>query len=216
MKPLGSVAAVIAAIGEDAAVEVEAIARQTDADIARLRANDAADPLTFADGDAQAATAREAARARLAQEDWLDSQAALDEREAWLARAMVLGQQRVGIEADGHIQKQRLARLVHEAVGRLQSTAIDIAVSAPDAALLDKGWREECRLAHQLESLTVTTGTIDGGCLVRTIDGRASYDNSYRARADRFRTAWRAALADLYERSVQPLVQPPAGDEPRT
>jgi vacuolar-type H+-ATPase subunit E/Vma4 len=216
MKPLGSVAAVVAAIREDAAVEVEGIARQADADIARLRANDAADPPTFADGEAQAAAARAAARARLAQEDWLDSRAAIDEREAWLARAMALGQQRLGVDADPDIQKQQLARLVHEAVGRLQSTAIDIAVSAADVALVDDGWREQCRTAHRLESLTVTAGAIDGGCLVRTRDGRASYDNSYRARADRFRSAWRAALADLYERSVQPLVQPAASDGPRT
>jgi vacuolar-type H+-ATPase subunit E/Vma4 len=215
MKPLGSVAAVVAAIREDAAVDVEAIARQADAEIARLRAEDAAQPLTFADGDTQVATARDAARARLAQEDWLDSRAAIDEREAWLARAMALGQERCALDAGADIRKQRLARLVQEAVGRLPSAAIDIVVSAADAALLDEAWREQCRAAHRLESVTVVAGVIDGGCLVRSGDGRASYDNTYRARADRFRTAWRAALADVYERSVQPLVHSTAGDDER-
>jgi vacuolar-type H+-ATPase subunit E/Vma4 len=209
MKVLGSVAAVVAAIREDAAAEVEVIARQADADIARFRADDAAQPLAFIEGEVQLAAARDGARARLAHEDWLDNRAAIDEREAWLARVVALGQQRLGLDGDER-QKQRLARLVHESLVRLQSPAIDIVVSTADASLLDEAWQLEVRRAHRLETLTITSGTIDGGCLVRTIDGRASYDNTFRARAERFRTVWRAAIAELYERSVQPLGQPTA------
>jgi vacuolar-type H+-ATPase subunit E/Vma4 len=206
MKVLGSVAAVVAAIREDAAVEVDAIARQADADIARLRAEDAARPLTFAEGEMQLATARDSARARVAHEDWLDSRTAIDEREAWFAHVVALGQQRLGLGGDEH-QKQRLARLVRESLGRLQSPAVDIVVSAADAPLLDEAWQLELRRAHRLDTLTITSGPIDGGCLVRTIDGRASYDNTFPARADRFCTAWRAAMAELYDRSVQRLAQ---------
>lgn len=206
MKVLGSVAAVVAAIREDAAVEVEAIARQADAEIARLRAEDSARPLAFVEGEMQVAAAHDSARAQLAQQDWLDSRAAIDEREAWLARVVALGQQRLGLDRDEN-QKQRLARLVDESLMRLQSPAIEIVVSAADAPLLDEGWQLALRTAHRLETVTITSGPIDGGCLVRRIDGRASYDNTFRARADRFRTAWRAAIAELYERSVQPLAQ---------
>jgi vacuolar-type H+-ATPase subunit E/Vma4 len=209
MKVLGSVAAVVAAIREDAAVEVDAIARQADAEIARLRAEDAARPLAFAEGEMQIATTRSSARARVAHEDWLDSRAAIDEREAWLARVVALGQQRLALDGDER-RKQRLARFVREALVRLQSSAVDIVVSATDAALLDEAWQLELRTAHPLETLSITAGGSDGGCLVRTIDGRASYDNTFQARADRFRTAWRAALAELYERSVQSIAPPPA------
>jgi vacuolar-type H+-ATPase subunit E/Vma4 len=210
MKVLGSVAAVVAAIREDAAVEVDAIARQADADIARLRAEDARRPLAFEEGQMQIARARDSARARLAQEDWLDSRAAIDERETWLARVVELGQQRLARDGD-ESRKQRLARLVHECLVRLQSSTVDIVVSETDVPLLDEAWQLELRRAYRLETLTIITGRIDGGCLVRTIDGRASYDNTFQARADRFRTAWRAALAELYDRSVESLA--PANDD---
>jgi vacuolar-type H+-ATPase subunit E/Vma4 len=216
MKPLGSVAAVVAAIREDAAVDVEAIARQADADIARLRAEDAAQPVTFVEGDLQVAAARDAARVRLAQEDWLDSCAAIGERETWLARAVALGQERLGLEVAAEVHKQRLERLIQESLTRLQSAAVDIVVSVADLALLDEVWREQFQATHRIESLTITAGAIDGGSLVRSVDGRASYDNTYAARAERFRTAWRAALADVYERSVQPLAQSATTDVNRT
>jgi vacuolar-type H+-ATPase subunit E/Vma4 len=195
---------VVAAIREDAAVEVDAIARQADADIARLRADAAARPLAFLEGETQLAAARANARAQLAHEDWLDSRAAIDEREAWFARVVTLGQQRLGLGGDGS-QRERLARLVEESLGRLHAPAIDIVVSDGDGRLLNEAWQLEFQKAHRLETLTISAGAIDGGCLVRTIDGRASYDNTFQARADRFRTAWRAAIAELYERSVQSL-----------
>ena len=216
MKPLGSVAAVVAAIREDAAGEVEAIARQADADIARLRADDAAQPVTFAEGDVQVAAARDGARARLAQEDWLDSRAAIEEREAWLAQVTAIGHERIGLGATAEIQGQRLDRLIQESITRLPSTAVEVVVSAADAALLDEAWRERFQLAHRLESLAITVGAIAGGCLVRTGDGRASYDNTYAARSERFRNAWRAALAEVYERAVQPRAHSATSDVNRT
>ena len=209
MKPLGSVAAVIAAIREDAAVEVDGIVRQADADVARLRAEDAADLITFPEGDMQIAAARERARTRLAQEDWLDTRAAIDEREAWLARAVELGRQRLDDAAAPAVRRQRLARLAKECIERLPSGALELIVTADDASLLDDGWRAAVMNSAELLSVSVVPGNVDGGCIVRTADGRASFDNSYRARADRLRTAWRAALATLYERAVQTLPATP-------
>lgn len=203
MKPLGSVAAVIAAIREDAAVEVDGIIRQADADVAGLRAEDAAHLITFPEGDMQIAAARERSRSRLAQEDWLDTRAAIDEREAWLARAVDLGRQRLDDAAAPAVRRQRLARLTKECLERLPLGALELIVSAGDASLLDDSWRAALMSPAELLSLTVVPGNVDGGCIVRTADGRASFDNSYPARADRLRTAWRAALAKLYERAVQ-------------
>jgi vacuolar-type H+-ATPase subunit E/Vma4 len=212
MKPLGSVAAVVAAIHEDATVEVEGITRQVEADIARLHGDDAARAVTFAEGDMQIAAARERSRARLAQEDWLDSRAAIDEREQWLARVVELGQRRLERDQAPDFQKQRLARLAQECIGRLQSAAVEVVVSPADSSLLDETWQTQLITANQLESLRVSAGDIHGGCLVRTQNGRASFDNTYPSRADRFRTAWRAALAELYEQAVRPI--PPSAALP--
>ena len=215
MKPLGSVAAVIAAIREDAGVEVDGIVRQADADVARLRAEDAAHLITCPEGDMQIATVRERARTRLAQEDWLDTRAAIDEREAWLARAVERGRQRLD-DAAPAVRRQRLARLTEECIERLPSGALELIVTADDASLLDDGWRAALMNTAELRSLSVVPGDVDGGCVVRTADGRASFDNSYRARADRLRTAWRAELAKLYQRAVETLPSTPGSGRDRS
>jgi vacuolar-type H+-ATPase subunit E/Vma4 len=210
MKPLGSVAAVVAAIHEDASAEVDAITRQMDADIARLRAEDAARLVTFAEGDLQIAGARDRARARLAQEDWFDSRAAIDERELWLARVVDLGRRRLDVSVTPEQRKRQLARLAQESIERMHAVEVDIVVTHADAAILDERWRDALISATGLESIAVVGGDIGGGCLVRSRDGRMSFDNTYPSRADRFRNVWRAALAELYERAVQPLTAPPS------
>jgi vacuolar-type H+-ATPase subunit E/Vma4 len=203
MKPLGSVAAVIAAIREDASGDVDAIARQADADIARLRGDDAARPVAFPEGELQVAAARERARTRIAHEDWLDTRAAIDEREAWLARVVERGCQRLDDVATTAERRQRFARLTREGIDRLHADTLEVVVSGDDALVLDEPWRAGLIAAAGLQSLTVMTGPVVGGCLVRTADGRASFDNTYHARIDRFRTVWRAMLAAMYERAVQ-------------
>ena len=203
MKPLGSVAAVIAAIREDAASDVDAIVRQADADITRLRSDDATRPVVFVDGEPLIAAARERARMRLAQEDWLDTRAAIDERDAWLARAVERGTQHLDDAATTADRRERLARLTREGIDRLHSDVVEVVVSGADASILDEPWRTTLIAAAGLRSLTVASGGQHGGCLVRTTDGRASFDNTYQARIDRFRTVWRATLAEIYERAVQ-------------
>ena len=203
MKPLGSVAAVIAAIREDAAGEVDAIVRQADAAITRLYADHATHPIAFPEGELQIAAARERARTRLAQEDWLDTRAAIDEREAWLGQVAERASRRLKDLATTAERQQRLARLTQEGIDRLHADALEVVVGAEDALILDEQWRAGLIADAGLQSLTVVTGHVDGGCVVRTADGRASLDNTYHARTDRFRTAWRAALAEMYERAVQ-------------
>ena len=111
MKPLGSVAAVVAAIREDASLEVDSLTRQTDADIERLQAEDTARLVTFPEGELQVAGARDRARVRLAQEDWFDSRAAVEAREQWLARVVELGRPQLQLPATPASRRQQLARL---------------------------------------------------------------------------------------------------------
>jgi vacuolar-type H+-ATPase subunit E/Vma4 len=59
----------------------------------------------------------------------------------------------------------------------------------------------------------VVTGPVPGGCIVRTSSGRASFDNTIAARAQRFQTAWRSALAEIYEQVVP---TPPTDRERRS
>ena len=199
MKPLGSVAAVVAAIREDASADVDAIVRQADADCARLASDGATRPIALPEGELQITAARERARTRVAQEDWLDTRAAIDEREAWLARAAERGMQRLDDALTTAERQRRLARLAQEAIERLQANALEVVVSTNNAAILDEQWRAAVIAAANLRALTISAEDVGGGCLVRTSDGRASFDNTYRARIDRFRTMWRAALARMYE-----------------
>ena len=70
MKPLGSVAAVVAAIREDASAEAEALDCQAQAEIDRIRTSEASDVVTIPDRERKLAAARQHARVRLAHEDW--------------------------------------------------------------------------------------------------------------------------------------------------
>ena len=94
MKPLGSIAALLAAISDDAAAEADAIVLDADATVARIAGDENSCPPP--DPGAHAvATARDRARVRIAQEDWDDAREAIAEREQWIARAIELGAQRL-------------------------------------------------------------------------------------------------------------------------
>jgi vacuolar-type H+-ATPase subunit E/Vma4 len=201
VRALGSVAAVIAAVREDAALEADAIERQAEAAITRLRDEAAARRVVWPEGEARIASARERARARVAHEDWLDSRAAIDGREAWIARAVERGRRQLVETPSG--RREWLTTLAAEAIERLHARAVQITVSPADAPLLDADWRAAIAARTRLDALEVVVDEVDGGCRVRTSDGRATVDNTIAARADRFQTAWRAALAELYERTVE-------------
>jgi vacuolar-type H+-ATPase subunit E/Vma4 len=213
MKAFGSVAAVVAAVREDAALEADAIERQAEAAIARLRDEAAARRVVWPEGETRIVAARERARARVAHEDWLDSRAAIDEREAWIARAVERGRRQL-VEAP-YGRQEWLATLAEEAIERLHARAVQIAVSAADAPLLDADWRAAVAAPARLDALEVIVDAVDGGCRVRSSDGRATVDNTLAARAHRFQTAWRAALAELYERAVQEPARDTTGERSR-
>ena len=234
MKPLGSVQAVVAAIREDAAAEVEMLGQTTQAELDRIRAEEARDVVTIPESASRLAAARQRARARLAEEDWQDAREAFAEREQWIARAVAKGERQLAEAEASDRRRETLAVFVREALERLPrgvptaaagpqarhprlggpaalatpSGACEIVVSAADAAVLDLAWSQRLAALTGRADLRVIPGPVDNGCVVRTLDGRASFDNSYAARARRFESAWRAALAEVYEQAASPSIEP--------
>jgi vacuolar-type H+-ATPase subunit E/Vma4 len=208
MKPLGSVAAVVAAIREDAEAEVETLDRHAQTEIARLGADHVSLAVSLPDAELRLATARQRARARLAQEDWEDTSEMLAERERWMARAVELGRRQLADRGDPRALRDRMTTLAREALVRLPEGALEVVVSEADAACLGRDWLSGLVTPAHPEKVRVVAGPVDGGCIVRTVDGRASFDNTYAARARRFETAWRSALAAIYEEHVPPAAPP--------
>jgi vacuolar-type H+-ATPase subunit E/Vma4 len=197
MKGLGSVAAVVAAIREDADAEVEAIDRDATASIAALPAlpREGATP----EDVAEIAAARERARIADAHEDWEDARAALSDREAWIARAVEAGRCRLRALDTAAVRRDHLAALAREAIERLPAERLEIVVSNADASLLDDDWKRDAFAPADAARLSIAVDGADGGLVARTADGRVQFDNTWAARADRLHATWRAALADLYE-----------------
>ena len=204
MKALGSVAAVVAATLEDADAEVDAIDREAAAAIAALpRGDGAADR---PEDTAAIAAARERARIAIAHEDWEDARAAIGEREAWLTRALEIGRRRLAMPEAPALRRDRLALLAREAIERLPAGPIEIVVAEADVPLLDADWRSTLA-PNDPAQIAIVAGPIDGGLLARTRDGRAVFDNTWTARAERLQSIWRAALADVYDRTTAMLTR---------
>ncbi len=214
MKAMGSIAAVIAAVREDASAEAEALERQAQEDVERIRGEAIREVVTIPDHDIRLAAARQHAQSRLGQEDWEDTREAVADREQWIARAVELGEQRLADPVEPQIRRDLLARFAREAIVRLPGRVFEVVVSASDAALLGPEWCTAVAADAERDDVRVAPGQVDGGCIVRTPEGRASFDNSYSGRARRFQAGWRSALADIYERAVAatiPLTGTPPG-----
>jgi vacuolar-type H+-ATPase subunit E/Vma4 len=106
-----------------------------------------------------------------------------------------------------------LAGYAREAIIRLPGRVVEVVVSASDVALLGPEWCAAVAADAGRDDVRVVSGRVDGGCIVRTPDGRASFDNTYSGRARRFQASWRSALADIYERAVAATI-PSTGSPP--
>jgi vacuolar-type H+-ATPase subunit E/Vma4 len=208
MKPLGSVAAVIAAIREDASAEAEMLDRQAQTEVERLRALEADDVVTIPDRERRLTAARQESQARLAQEDWEDTRQAVADRERWISRAVELGRHQLADPGDVQARRDRLAVLAHEAISRLPGRVCELVVPEADVALLGPQWRRAVADEAGRDDVRVTGGALEGGCIARTPDGRATFDNSYAARAGRFEAAWRSALAEVFEQALRGAPSP--------
>ena len=90
----------------------------------------------------------------------------------------------------GFDYREALARLAAEAVSRMAGTNFVLQLSGADRAALGDGLAEGVRRRVGCEGLQVTVAAeaakIDGGVIVRDAEGRQVWDNSLRARLDRF------------------------------
>jgi vacuolar-type H+-ATPase subunit E/Vma4 len=198
MRSLGSAAAVIAAARDDADAEVERIEREAQAALARLAEEAAADPAALPDREVRITAARREARELTAQEDLRDAREALTAREAWLGRAVSEGQRRLAELRPPAERRADLARLAREGLDRLPEGPVEIAVAPADAALCDEGFAREIAAGRALR-VVPDEGVARGGVVVRSADGKVSFDNGFEARARRFESIWRAALGAIYE-----------------
>lgn len=193
MKPLGSIAAVVAAIHDEAGIEVDGIERDAAAQLESLQASDAgADAAP--DRDARIAAARRQGRERLLREDWQDARAALEARERWIAAAVAEGARLLAMPQSPEATRALLRRLASEAFRLLPGRKFDLVVRPSDARLLDEAFRGSFGDAE----VRIVEGPIGGGCIVRTEDGGMSVDNTFAARGEKLKTVWRAALGRLY------------------
>jgi vacuolar-type H+-ATPase subunit E/Vma4 len=208
MKPVGSVAALVAAVQDDAAAEADAAENEADQAVARILADHAGRLPSGSDDRRAIDAARDRARVRVAQEDWEDARDAIAEREAWIAKAVEIGKRRLGEPQTPEERRRLLSSLAREAIVRLPPGPLEIVVAEADAPALDRDWRAGLVAPADPDQVRIVIAPIGGGLVLRSGDGRATFDNTFAARANRLESAWRAALADLYERATSSLASP--------
>ena len=201
MRTFGSVAAVIAAVQDEVGAEVESLERKTRQQLARMEAEAATESVSIPDRESRLAAAVREAQHRLAREEWQGAREAIEEREEWIERVVSAGRAKLAeLETIGE-RRAGLLRLARDCLERLPGQNFEILLCAADAAILDPGWHQEVGLDGRERQVRITTdiNVADGGCIVRTADGKVSFDNTFAARAERFQSAWRAALGAIYE-----------------
>ena len=200
MKLLGSVASLVEAVREEVDAEVARIRGETEEREREARAAAERERIELPGRTERLAEERRRATELLAREDWVDRREALERREAFAAETERRGLERLSSGRTPQDRAEALGRLAGEAIEKLPGPVVEIVVNEADATLADEAFlsalarrtgRREVRLsADRLESA--------GGCVVREENGRASFDNTYEARARRFETAWRAAVAAVH------------------
>jgi vacuolar-type H+-ATPase subunit E/Vma4 len=200
VKLLGSVASLLEAVREEVGSEVARIRLETEEQEQATRDAAARERIELPGRAERLAEERRKAAELLAREDWADRREALEQREAFAAEAARRGLERL---ARGQAPQERtevLRRLACEAIPMLPGDVVEIVVNEADAALATDAFREELAGRTARREVRLSAGRLDtaGGCVVRTGDGRASFDNTFEARARRFETAWRAAVAEVH------------------
>ncbi len=206
MKTLGSAASVAAAIRDEAAQRVEEIDR---------RAKEAVQMLASAAGEigddtvertTQLAGANRLARERLARDEWNDQRTGLEAREQWIQGVRDEGMRRLSI-LDDEARREDLARMAQDALLRIPALDCEVLLNDADRRLVGISWIDEMSRITGKNTVRVaaTDRPMTGGCIVRSADGKMSFDNSFEARAQRLESVWRAALGQLYEKAVASL-----------
>jgi vacuolar-type H+-ATPase subunit E/Vma4 len=208
----GSIEAVIAAVHEDAAAEIETIERDCAAAMARLREDDAALPVVVPGADARLAAARQFGRDRIGAEDQAGRHAALNDRETWIDGVVAEGQRRLH-ELSVDERHADLEVLIRDALERMPNAVLQILVPAVDVAVARAIVEGVVSSGGKTVAAVNAAPTLASGCIAQTADRRIRYDNSYAARARRLEPIWRAQLGELYEQRLAPAIA--AGGPPQ-
>ena len=183
MHTSGSVASIVAAIREDAEAEVERIDQSTRAQVAAILREERETVVTIPDRDTRLAAARRENQERLAQQDWEGRRAAIEQREAWIARVIATARERY------RSTPEQQTALVREALQNVDAAECEVLVSPRDRDLVDPSRFEK--------KIHITTTELSGGCIVTA--GPVVFDNSLDARAKRLESEWRKALGEVYK-----------------
>ena len=197
----GSAASVVAAIQDEVDGELERRQKGMEEAVAAAEREGAGAAPSSAERLARLTLAREQAREKLAREDWLDAREALESRERWIQRAAEEGRRRLREEEAGAEGPEILLRLAAEGLSRLTGDSFEVIAGGQSAPRLDAAWCRRLEQAAGKREVRLAAPGIsrpESGCIVRMSDGRVAFDNSLEARARRFETAWRTALAALY------------------
>jgi vacuolar-type H+-ATPase subunit E/Vma4 len=211
MKSWGSIAAVVAAMAEDAAVEIERLERDADAECAAL-ASQPAPPRPPECETARITAERQIAEAEQDAELGEFSER-LEERERWIARVVELAQARLGPGAAAEGERDRLRALAVDGARRLSGASCTVLVPGSVRSWLDERWIAQVAAAAG-KRIEIDSGTHSGGCIVVSEDRRWSVDHSYSARSRRSEAQWRAALCRMYDDAVTPSTAESAAVSP--
>jgi vacuolar-type H+-ATPase subunit E/Vma4 len=200
VKALGSPASVIEALRDEAGAEVERIEQRGREQAEALRGAADAAPVRLPDREARLQAARRRVREWIAAEDLADRRESLEERERWSCRVVARARRRLQERTGADELRQRLARLAAEGLRRLPGEDFELVVPEKDAGALDTAWLAAVARTAGKRALRVVPDREEtpGGCLLRTADGRASFDNGFEARTRRLEPVWRGVLARLW------------------
>lgn len=209
MQTVGSVASVIAAIRDDGAAEVERIERDAAAELARMRSEAESETVAIAGREQRLATARRETAEQLALGQWEGRGAAIEQREAWIARVVAQGQAPTERGGNADADRALLTKLACEALRQLPGNECVISLAAHDLARIDARWGASLAAATGKTSVRIaeSPAPIGGGCIA--VSGDLAFDNSLDERSRRLESRWRSALSALY------AVQSPT-EAPRT
>ena len=201
MKTVGSVSAVVAAIREEAAVEIERLEREAAAMESTAQQPRAVAPSP--DDDPSVVAARWRAHNEASEEEWREKLEDLQDRERWMDAVVAAGRRALTDVRDARAVKDWMRALVVEAASYLPSGACIVVASVAAAGLLDTAWCDETGVDIG-RTLSIEAGPLTAGCIVRLTGQPIEYDNSLDARERRVEVEWRAALASVYADAASP------------
>jgi vacuolar-type H+-ATPase subunit E/Vma4 len=207
MRDLGSLPALVAAIGEEATAEIERMEQRRDDAAARLAGEHQVSGLDGAEREARLQAARQAAAEELRRDDWESVRIALERRQDWIARVQQAAAR--CLDQAAH-RLDVLAALAVETLAAMPDRDCTLLLSAADVPRVDAAWiADVARRAGR--DVRVAAGPQRAGCLAASRDGALVYDNSIEGRERRAYESARVAAGRLYAEAALPVPAVAAG-----